>query len=257
VWEQIPKEVIRLILPQQPTAGTSTMGNRKISDDLKLAALRLRACRDSDKEVGRIMGISLSTLSRIRHRYHLTGSVSCAPPVNKGRPRRLLSVDVRYLISLARHNPTLFLDEYSKRLRQWRYLPASLSTIHLTFERAGLRVKQVQKLAAERDPIKRADFVRRIGQYPTPCLIFLDEVSKDDRTYARLWGRAAVGVRVEKHDPFVRKRRFSMLAAIALDKGIIASRVVEGSFMRVTFLEYLRDDLVSPRSSPLALLSDT
>jgi len=177
VWEHFPKKVIQ---PVQLPLPVSTMGNRKISNDLKLAALRLRARGDSDKEVGRIMGISLSTLSRLRRRYHLTGSVSCAPPINKGRPRHLLSIDVRYLISLARHNPTLFLDEYSKHLRQWRYLLASLSTIHLTFERTGLRVKQVQKLAAERDPIKRADFVRRIGQYPTPCLIFLDEVSKDD-----------------------------------------------------------------------------
>ena len=67
----------------------------------------------------------------------------------------------------------------------------------------------------------------------------------------------AAGVRVEKHDLFVRKCRLSMLAAIALDKGIIASRVVEGSFTRVMFLEYLCNNLVSPRSSPLALLSDT
>lgn len=106
-------------------------------------------------------------------------------------------------------------------------------------------MKQAQKLAAERDPMKRADFVCRIGQYPTPYLIFLDEVSKDDRTYARLWGRAPLGGRVEKHDPFVRKRRLSMLAAMALDEGIIALRIVEGSFTRKTFMEYLRDDLVS------------
>jgi hypothetical protein len=36
-----------------------------------------------------------------------------------------------------------------------------------------------------------------------------------------------------------------MLATIALDKGIIASQVVEGSFTRDLFLQYLRDDLVS------------
>jgi hypothetical protein len=36
-----------------------------------------------------------------------------------------------------------------------------------------------------------------------------------------------------------------MLAALALDKGVIASRVIEGSFTQATFLEYLRDDLVS------------
>jgi hypothetical protein len=142
------------------------------------------------------------------------------------------------------HNPTVFLDKYAKRLHIWRHLPVSLATLHQTFKRAGLRLKHVQKLATERCPIKRAGFVRRIGQYPTPSLVFLDEVSKDDRTYARVWGRAPAGTRVEKHNPFVRKRRFSMLSALALDHGIIASRVVEGSFRSDTFLEYLRDDLV-------------
>jgi hypothetical protein len=36
----------------------------------------------------------------------------------------------------------------------------------------------------------------------------------------------------------------SMLATMALDEGIIASQVVEGSFMRDLFLQYLHDDLV-------------
>lgn len=81
--------------------------------------------------------------------------------------------------------------------------------------------------------------------YPTSYLLPLDEVSKDDRTYARLWGRSVLGTRVEKHDPFVRKRRLSMVAAMSLDEGIIATRVVEGSFTHQTFKEYLRDDVVS------------
>jgi hypothetical protein len=35
-----------------------------------------------------------------------------------------------------------------------------------------------------------------------------------------------------------------MLATMALDEGIIAAQVVEGSFTRDLFLKYLRDDLV-------------
>jgi hypothetical protein len=73
----------------------------------------------------------------------------------------------------------------------------------------------------------------------------LDEVSKDDCTYTRLWGRSVIGSRVKNHDPFMRKRRFSMVAALALDEGIVAAKVVEGLFNRETFMEYLRDDVVS------------
>lgn len=123
-----------------------------------------------------------------------------------------------------------------------------MATIHRTLERAGLNVKHIQKLAAERDSFLRADFQRHIGQYPANYIISIDEVSKDDRTYTRLWGRAQVGRRVEQHDPFIRQRRYSMIAALALDEGIIASRVLEGSFHHDTFLEYLRDDVVSIQS---------
>lgn len=172
--------------------------------------------------------------------------VAKAQAIGRGRPRKALHEDVQYLIRLAHHKPTLFLDEYQRRLKEYRLLSLSMATIHRELQRAGLSTKRVQKMAAERDPMKRADFVRRISQYPATYLLPLDEVSKDDQTYARLWGRSEVGTRVEACQPFVRKRRFSMLATMALDEGIIAAQVVEGSFTRDLFLKYLRDDLVCP-----------
>ncbi|RXW14516.1 hypothetical protein EST38_g11337 [Candolleomyces aberdarensis] len=143
----------------------------------------------------------------------------------------------------------MFLDEYAARLEEFRHLPVHLSTIHRSLKRAGLSIKRVQKLAKERDPVLCANFVHRIGQYNLLCLISIDEVSKDDRTYARLWGRSPVGERAEQHDPFVRKRRFSMCAAMALNEGIIASRVIKGSFTHNSFYEYLRDDVL-PTTTP-------
>jgi transposase len=220
------------------------MGNRKISDDLKEAALRLRQDGQTPGYIKHITGISRRTLFRTQKRKHDTGSVAKAQAIGRGRPRSLLHSDAAYLLRLARHKPTLFLDEYARRLKDFRHLPISLATIHRTLERAGLSVKHVQKLASERDPILRADFIRRISRYPTDYLICIDEVSKDDRTYARLWGRARRGRRAEQHNPFVRKRRLSMVAGMALDEGIVAARVVEGSFTKQTFMEYLRDDVV-------------
>jgi len=129
-----------------------------------------------------------------------------------------------------------------------------MSTVHHELARAGLNVKHVQKMASERDPILCADFVRRISQYSATSLLVLNEVSKDNRTYARLWGRSKRGSRVKIHQPFVRKRRFSMLATMALDEGIIASQVVEGSFTRDLFLQYLRDDLVGTSLHPKQFL---
>ena len=103
----------------------------------------------------------------------------------------------------------------------------------------------MQKPAAECSPTIRADFICHIAQYPTEYLMCLDEVSKDDCTYACLWGRSHMGTRVEQHAPFVCKRCFSMVAALALDEGIVAVKVIEGYFDRERFMEYLRDDVVN------------
>lgn len=218
---------------------------RKISDDLKDAALRLKARgRDTNFEISQITGFCTRTLYRAHQRKLLAGSVAPLQAIGRGRPRSLIRRDCDYLLRLAKHKPTLFLDEYAQRLQQNRELSVCVTTIHRSLERAGLNVKHVQKMASERDPILRADFIRRIGQYPAHYLLSIDEVSKDDRTYTRLWGRAPVGRRAEQHAPFVRKRRYSMIVALVLDEGIVASRVLEGSFTHETFLEYLRDDVV-------------
>lgn len=210
---------------------------QRISSDNKETALRLKKRgKDTISEILHMVNFSESTFYRAQCRKQLTGSVSNTPALGRGRPRLLLYNDTHYLLSLAHHKPTLFLDKYAKRLNHYRFLPASLATIHREFICAGLSVKHCQKLASEQDPEKRANFVQRIGQYPANYLVFMDEVLKDDRTYARLWGRAPVGVRVEQHNPFIRKRWLSMVAAMALDEGIIALKVVEGSFHHDSFL---------------------
>lgn len=214
------------------------MVNRKISDDAKRIGLRLLACgRDTRDEIAEICDFSTRTLYRARERRRQTGSVARSRRRDPGRPRILAVSDANYLLQLAKHKPTTFLDEYQHYMEKYRHLPMSITTIHRTFERAGLNVKRVQRMASERD------------QYPAHYLVSTDEMSKDDRIYGGLWGRGPVGSRVEISAPFVRQRRFSGICACALDKGIIASRVVEGSFDRDTFIDFLRHDLVSSFAS--------
>jgi transposase len=76
---------------------------------------------------------------------------SKAQAIGRGRPRKALHEDVQYLIRLAHHKPTLFLDEYQQRLKGYRLLSLSMATIHRELQRAGLSTKQVQKMAAEKD----------------------------------------------------------------------------------------------------------
>jgi hypothetical protein len=43
----------------------------------------------------------------------MTGSVAKAQVIGRGWPQKLIHPDCRYLLSLAHHKPTLFLDEYA------------------------------------------------------------------------------------------------------------------------------------------------
>ena len=172
------------------------------------------------------------------------GNVTKAQAISWGRPQKLAHPDCQYLLSLAHHKPTLFLNEYACWLQDGQFLTMSLETIHKTFTWVGLSVKRVQKLAAECSPAIHADFVYWISQYPTNYLPCLDEVSKDDHTYTRLWGWSQIGMWVEQHDLFVYKRCLWMVAALALDEVIVAAKVWEDSFTTDTFLEYLWDDVV-------------
>ncbi|KAJ7168114.1 hypothetical protein C8R43DRAFT_854388, partial [Mycena crocata] len=192
------------------------MPNRCISDDLQEAALRLQdRGHDTTSEILQIVTFSQSTLHRTRKRKTTTGSVAKAAVLGRGHPCTLAQQDADYLVQLARHNPTSFLDEYKERLERYHLLPASISTIHQTFLRARMSLKQVQKMASERCLYKQANYSQRISIYPPSYLISIDEVSKDDRTYAHIFGHSDIG-----------------------------SCVVEGSLCRKMFVEFLRDSVV-------------
>jgi transposase len=92
------------------------MGNQCISDDLKEAALCMKAREYCDEEILEISRFSLSTLKCAARRQRLMGSVTKVQAIGRGRPRKLIHPDCQYLLSLAQHKPSFFLDEYARRL---------------------------------------------------------------------------------------------------------------------------------------------
>ena len=73
--------------------------------------------------------------------------------------------------------------------------------------------------------------------------MFLDETSKDERSYARLQGRSLAGERAVLRDVFVRGDRYSVLAALTLD-GYMSVRVVMDAFDSLEFFEFVADEVV-------------
>jgi hypothetical protein len=108
-----------------------------------------------------------------------------------------------------------------------------------------MQVTRVQKLAKEQSPIKRARFICCIAQYPPEYLVPVDETSKDDCTYMRLFAQSPRGTPAIAERAFVRGECYSLLIALALDEGVLAAKVVKGLFMHQLFYAFLRDVLVS------------
>jgi hypothetical protein len=96
----------------------------------------------------------------------------------------------------------------------------------------------------------RADFICRMAQNLPEELGFLDEVSKDERSIGRRYGRSQKGQRVRKRQPFVCGRRTSTEALLTLD-GIAAGTAVEGSMTKAGFLHFLEFTVVSTLSFPV------
>ncbi|KIK79823.1 hypothetical protein PAXRUDRAFT_160246 [Paxillus rubicundulus Ve08.2h10] len=80
-------------------------------------------------------------------------------------------------------------------------------------------------------------------------LVFVNETSKDELTWAQHYGRAASGSCATLSDVFVRGDHYSLVAMITID-GYLAAEVVEGSYDGDSFYAYIADKLSNMNPFP-------
>jgi hypothetical protein len=90
--------------------------------------------------------------------------------------------------------------------------------------------------------------MERMAAYEPEQLGFLGEVSKDERTPARHYGRSRKGRRAVKKQVLVRGRCTSTEALLTLN-GIVAGTVVKGSMTKAMYMDYLAFSVVSYASN--------
>jgi hypothetical protein len=144
------------------------------------------------------------------------------------------------------------LDELLSLLATNRFIAVHYTTILRELRRLNVSRKKLRKIALERNEELRADFIARMAQYDPEELGFIDEMSKDERSVGRRYGRSQKNQRAEKKQVFVRGRRTSTEALLTLD-GIIAKTVVEGSMTKELFINYLKFNVASDRLSMVDL----
>ena len=245
-WPQIGVSTILALLPSPSLlSAPPNMPFRKISRDLKIAAVRLYernllplvdildCLQMSESTFYRVLNLWNNTGDVVRHTF---GICSC--------PRILHFDDVHYLKQLVKACPDWFLDELLFLLETNRFISAHYTTVHRELIHANVSTKKLKKIASERNENLRADFIQHMAQYSPEQLGFLDEVSKDERTFCRRRGRSRKGTHAVKKGVFVRGRCFSAEGLLTIN-GMVSNTVVKGSMIRARFLEYLEFDVVS------------
>lgn len=220
------------------------MGYRFIHRQAKIAAIRLYE-RDllEVEDILDICGFSRRTWFRILKLWNKSGDIVHKPTQRTGRARLLDKEDLDYLLELIRINPDYFLDEFLALLRTNRFISIHYTTIHRELERLRVSRKKLKKIAIERNELRRADFVARMGMYSPEEIGFIDETSKDCQSVGRRYGRSVKNQRARKKQPFVRGRRVSATGLLTLD-GIAARTTIEGSMTKELFLEFLEHIVV-------------
>ncbi|KAG2050056.1 hypothetical protein BDR06DRAFT_892370, partial [Suillus hirtellus] len=126
------------------------MGNRKISPDLKLAAVRLHKRGIlTTREILECVGFSRRTFLRICKLYRETGDVVKPRSEYIGQPRALNIEDVAYLTELVQHCPDWFLDELAGLVQRNHFISLHYTTIHCELHHAGISLKKLRKVAKE------------------------------------------------------------------------------------------------------------
>jgi transposase len=168
---------------------TPTMGNHRISPDLKECSLVLWEAGWSREDICYAFNVSPRSLYRWRAILEEFGSVTKPPSPLHGRDRLVSLAALTAVKEIFFHDPSVMLDELQWHLAIHHDIVISISALQATLVRAGLTRKMLQKIAKERIDAGRDDFK---GCISDPDIfsgtgmefVTVDELSKDERTLA-------------------------------------------------------------------------
>lgn len=122
-----------------------------------------------------------------------------------------------------------------------------MSTLSCNLIEMGLTRKVLHKITIERDEGLRQDWTDSLrgDEFSGEGFEFVcvDEMSKNDHTFGRRYGRAMQGEQADLRDVFVWGDQYSLVAAITTE-GYIATRVVPGSLDAFKFYDFIAEEVV-------------
>ncbi|XP_053686762.1 uncharacterized protein LOC128745977 [Sabethes cyaneus] len=146
-----------------------------------------------------------------------------------------------WIVQQYQNNPVLFLDECSSLFYRKFHKTISVASICRILHSEGLTWKALERRAIQirEDEIFRFFWELNSLDWDLFNLVFLDEVSIDNRDMLRNRGYGIKGEKLVFRGEFVRRPRVSFLCFLG-QKGMLDSFETEGTFTRKLFFECLR-----------------
>lgn len=211
------------------------------SDDVKYHALYGYYFLGFNKaKLAQIYHKDFKTIANWISKYESTGEVS--RNISSRLPTKFDAEKQEWLLDLYRKNRILFLEEAKLEFERKFHMTISASYICRILHKNNFSWKtlEIRAIQIKDKEIEKFFYELKAVEWHFSNLLFLDEVSIDNRGLVRSKGYGIVGKRILFRGEFVRKPRMSMLAFLG-QKGIVEVYQTEGTFTRLKFFEYCKD----------------
>eukprot|EP00732_Lithocolla_globosa_P004427 Lithocolla_globosa_v1_NODE_4081_length_1515_cov_38.621233.p1 type:complete len:382 gc:universal NODE_4081_length_1515_cov_38.621233:1309-164(-) len=225
---------------------SKTLFGSHASDDLKIHAVYAVVYLGYPQNfVAHIFNFSPKSISTWVSDFH---SGKLFQEHDRSRPgRRTFNEDHRnWILKLVKKDPLLYIREIKASFRDHFGTSISDTSILRILHDAGLCKKVLEQRALEIREEEIARFTREINSvHPLPSqLLFLDEMSTDNRSMLRKRGWFLKGTKPIYRNLFNRGKRISILTFLGVG-GVVANYDTSGTFDRLAFFRCVRHLLSS------------
>lgn len=201
----------------------------------------------SRKELARLYHKSIKTIGNWINVYEATGTYQRS---EASYPRTFTKVHRQWLCQFYTKYPLAYLDEAQEAFLNAHQQSISKSSVWRILHECGFTRKVLERRAMhikEQDVFRFVEELSRVN-WCHRNIVFLDEVSFDNRGMIRKRGFSLRGHKIAIRGDFQRKPRVSVLAFMGVD-GIIDYHDTEGTFDRVEFFKCCREFAYSMRGN--------
>jgi transposase len=195
----------------------------------------------SKRRIGELYGKDETTIARWIKLYEETGS--CERQQRSDNVNKEIGAEKRqWVIEQYNRNPVMFLDEAKHIFQQKWGRSISCSTIWRILNEAGYTRKVIERRAMQIQASDICRFHKDLSSVPwlLQNLVFLDEVSFDNRSMMRRNGYGLKGSRILYRGEFCRRARTSLLCFLS-STGMLEVSQTSDTFTRQTFVNCLQN----------------